>query len=81
MRMNPYKKMNSFLYFRKFIFIVFLLYYFYLNIDLCKYIQDKYIKIEINFLIFLFLFLCYIVLCMYEVIKIDIYVLLFNKIN
>lgn len=73
--------MNSFLYFRKFIFIVFLLYYFYLNIDLCKYIQDKYIKIEINFLIFLFLFLCYIVLCMYEVIKIDIYVLLFNKIN
>lgn len=79
--MNPYKKMNSFLYFRKFIFIVFLLYYFYLNIDLCKYIQDKYIKIEINFLIFLFLFLCYIVLCMYEVIKIDIYVLLFNKIN
>lgn len=79
--MNPYKKMNSFLYFRKFIFIVFLLYYFYLNIDLCKHIQDKYIKIEINFLIFLFSFLCYIVLCMYEVIKIDIYVLLFNKIN
>lgn len=70
--MNPYKKMNLFLYFRKFICIVFLLYYFYLNIDLCKHIQDKYIKIEINFLIFLFSFLCYIVLCMYEVIKIDI---------
>lgn len=59
--------MNSFLYFTKFICIIFLLYYFYLKIiNLCKYIQDKYIKIEISFLVFLFSFLYYICMKLYK---------------
>lgn len=44
-------------------------YYFYLNIDLCKYIKDKYIRLKLVFLLFSF---CVIYSIQMKLYKIDI---------